>query len=221
MQLSKAVLYLTNNTIYPSIRSMKNYLAIVILNILFIPFTFAGTNKDTRTYKLIVKGDNVGLMTIHRWVDNDTTFYSYVSDATVNFFGKHHVVSHKTSKYYGGRMVYCLTVQHENNELKDSVELVWKGSYYQVHQNGDSFKQDKSVAVGTIAMFYQQPNSMVKEIFAEKKLDFQELTKVSAIKYEVDAGWGRTNTYEYTTTGKLKQLTIDSPMVKFELHLKE
>lgn len=200
---------------------MKKLLTITILNILFISFIFAGPNKDTRTYKLVTKGDTVGLMTIHSWVNNDTTYYEYISDATVNFFGKHHVVSKKTSKYYGGRMVYCLTVQHENNELKDSVELVWKGSYYNVHQNGDNFKQDKSVAVSTIAMFYQQPNSMVNEIFAEKKLDFQELTKVSATKYEADAGWGRTNTYEYTTTGKLKQLTIDSPMIKFELHLKQ
>lgn len=221
MQLSVVILYLTNNTIYPSIRSMRNYLAIAILNILFIPFTFAEPNKDTRSYKLVVKGDTVGLMTIHRWERNDTIFYDYVSDATVNFFGKHHVVSHKTSKYYGGRMVYCLTVQHENNELKDSVELVWKGSYYDVHETGDSFKQNKSVAVSTIAMFYQQPSTSVKEIFAEKKLHFQELTKVSATKYEADAGWGRTNTYEYTTTGKLKLLVIDSPMLKFELHLKE
>lgn len=200
---------------------MKNYLAIFILNTLFIQFSFAESNKDTRTYKLVTKGDTVGLMTISRWVTNDTVYYDYLSDATVNFFGKHHVVSRKTAKYYGGKMLYCNTVQHENGELQDSVVLTWRGSYYDVYQNGDRLKQDKSVGVSTIAMFYQPPSSVVKEIFAEKKLAFQELTKVSAIKYEADAGWGRTNTYEYTSTGKLKILTIDSPMIKFELHLNE
>lgn len=198
---------------------MKHLFALITLNLLFLQFSYADINKDTRTYKLVVKGDTVGLLHISRWVQNDTIYYDYSSDATVNFFGKHHVVTYKTSKYYGGRMVYCLSIQHENGELQDSVEQVWRGTYYDVMENGDRYKQDKSVAVGTIAMFYSTPPSTVKEVYAEKKVEFQDLSKISATKYEADAGWGRTNTYTYSG-GKLVLLTIDSPMVKFELHYK-
>ena len=188
------------------------------LFLLLIPVypCFAG-GIEKLSFSIVTKGDTVGLIEMKKYAKGDTLVYEYLSDATVKFFGKHHVVSSKVCKYVNGRMVYSNTLTTENGKVKDKVILHWRGKYYDVEEAGDYFKQEEPVFFGTIRMFFEEPTASVKSVFAEVKLDFQELSRLSDDSYKADGGWGKGGKYYYEE-GKLIKALIFSPLIDFELH---
>lgn len=189
-----------------------------VLILLFIAISPSFANEtESLTYTIITKGDTVGAIKMKKYVSNDTLIYEYLSDATVKFFGTHHVVSKKVCKYLNGKMIYAYTHTTENGDTKDHVVLTWQGKHYNVHETGDDFTQEEPVYFSTIRMFFEEPTSAVESIFAEVKLDFQELTKIADNTYEANGGWGKGGKYYYKD-GKLIKALIFSPLIDFELH---
>lgn len=183
----------------------------------FVLLTNALTGTEVANYKITTKGDTVGELSVKRWTKGDTTYYEYNSEAKVRFFGMHHVISYKMCKYVNGKMVYANSFHHENGELKDSVVLHWKGSYYDVLENGSTDRIDKAVEFGMICFFFEEPPKDLKETFAEVKLDFREMSCTAKGCYQADGGWGKKSNYIYKN-GKLILAEINSPIIDFELH---
>lgn len=189
-----------------------------ILVLLFIAVSpLVADEVESLTYTIITKGDTVGSIKMKKYTSKDTLIYEYLSDATVKFFGTHHVVSKKICKYLGGKMIYAYTHTTENGSTKDHVVLKWTGKQYNVHETGSDFTQSEPVYFSTIRMFFEEPSTSVKSIFAEVKLDFQELSKIDANTYEANGGWGKGGKYYYKD-GKLVKALIFSPLIDFELH---
>lgn len=169
-------------------------------------------------YVITSDDDTVGHLTVSSWQSGDTMIYEYFSDATVKFFGSHHVISRKTCKYVGSKLVSSISTHYENGSLRDSVTLFWRGTYYDVYENGDYDKQTDAVNFGAIKMFFAEPKGEPK-VFAEVKLEFQDLTCTAKGCYMADAGWGRKNMYYYDIDGQLIRAEINSPLIDFQLHL--
>lgn len=192
------------------------FLAFTCMLISMSGFATDFVGKETASFRITTRGDSVGTLHLKRWMVGDTMVYEYNSEALVKFFGTHHVISYKLCKYVGKKMVYSNSYHHENGNLKDSVVLHWRGSYYDVLENGDKDKIDKLVEFGTICFFFNEPVN-IPMTFAEVKLDFMPLTCTAKGCYTADGGWGKKSNYVYKN-GKLVNAEINSPIINFQLH---
>ena len=77
----------------------------LIILVLLLAQTFVLLANNRMDYIITKDNDTVGKLTVNSFMSGDTIIYQYDSEATVKFFGSHHVVSSKVCKYLHGKMI--------------------------------------------------------------------------------------------------------------------
>ena len=190
-------------------------LAKLIIFLVLPTFLLANEKAEKTVYTIITKNDTAGYLHVSKWIENDTVFYSYHSDATTTLLKTFHVISDRVCKYIDGQLVYCHSKNIVNGDIRDNATTAWKGTYYEVVNGGEKKIEDDIIDFSSLLLFFSEPQN-IEETYSELKAKFLGLKKEAENAYRIDTGWGRHSTYFYES-GIMKRAEISIPLISFEL----
>jgi len=191
----------------------------ILIVILCISIATGSLKAQTLKYKVVWRGDSVGLIEAYRYDSTGFLVYRIISKIEFRFLGRRTIEMDFESIYSNGSLIQAKSRYSRDSKLRNVSHINFDGSGYLITIDGKlRDKIDKYRIPYSIASIYHNEPLGVSEILSER---YGEMSTVNAVKpghYNVKKPDGRNNIYIYEN-GICQLVVVDNFFATFYFEL--
>jgi hypothetical protein len=166
---------------------------IVILLLLSIVLS---AQKQTRNYKIMRKGSEVGWVHVERQTDSNTTTITMGTEVKIRFIFTYESAAREVSQFRDGKLQHSYYYRKTNGNVKADRHTYLVGNSYEVGESQKVKLNISPVAYNTLCMYFQEPVN-VNKVYSDNHQCCLDIIKESDGGYSFTSSDGTTNTFYY------------------------
>ena len=199
------------------IRSNQIIFSLLIL-LLLVSFVLAA-QKQSRHYKVIRNGGEIGWVNLEKQIDSNATIINLGSEIKARFLFTFSSVAKEISEFRNGKLHHSYFYRKTNGNVKADRHTRLVGDSYEVEDRSEKMKLTISpVTFNTLCMYFQEPVDL-RKVYSDNHQCFLDIEKVADGGYKIVSPDDTSNTFYYTG-GICYKVKIDHSFYTAELMLK-
>jgi len=198
------------------IRSNQAVFLLITLYSLFLFNNLA--QAQTRNYKVVRKGNEIGWVTVDRKTDSSKTVINFASEVKASFIFTFSTSAKETSEFRDGTLQHSYFFRKTNGNIKADRHTRLAGSSYEVEgRQAKTILAVGPVTFNTLCMYFQEPVG-IKQVYSDNCQCLLDIVKEPDGAYKIDSD-GATNRFYYLY-GICCRVEINSSFYSATLHLR-
>jgi hypothetical protein len=186
--------------------------------LLLVSFVLAAQHQS-RNYKVMRKGSEIGWVNLEKLTDSNTTMISMGSEIKTSFLFTFSSAGKEISQFRDGKLQHSYFYRKMNGNIKADRHTQLVGNSYEVEGKPEKMKLTISpVTYNTLCMYFQEPFNQ-KQVYSDNHQCFLDIEKESDGGYTISSPDGTSNTFYYTS-GVCYKVKIDHSFYSAVLLLK-
>jgi hypothetical protein len=171
---------------------------IITLIILFLLISFIlSAQQQSRTYKVIRKGDEIGWVNLDKKIDSNKTTITMQSEVKVRFIFTFSSVAKEVSEFRDGKLNHSYFYRKRNGDVKADRHIRLSGNGYEVEDISEKRSLNiLPVTYNTLCMYFDEPINL-KKVYSENYQCFLDIDRKSDGAYYVTGTDGNSTSFYY------------------------
>lgn len=193
-------------------------IATLVMLLLLISFVLAA-QKQSRYYKIMRRGSEIGWLSLEKLTDSNTTTISMGSEVKTSLLFTFSSSSKEISQFRDGKLYYSYVFRKMNGNVKADRHTRFVGNSYEVEDKSDKvILPVSSVTYNTLSMYFQEPLTQ-KKVYSDNHQRFLDIEKKPDGAYVFNAPDGVCSSFYYTS-GVCYKVKLDHAFYSATLILK-
>jgi hypothetical protein len=169
-----------------------------MLILLLLISVVLSAQKQTRNYKVLRSGNEIGWLTIEKQTDSNATTISMATQVRFRFILAYELLAKETSQFVNGTLRHSYYYRKTNGSIKADRHTYLIGNDYEVMEIPVRRKLNiPKVTYNSLCMYFQEPVGL-KQVYSDNHQKFLEIEKKPDGGYCVSQPDGTTNTFYYS-----------------------
>ncbi|MEI9909238.1 MAG: DUF6134 family protein [Bacteroidota bacterium] len=175
--------------------------------------------KQSRNYKVMRNGSEIGWLSLEKLTDSNTTTISMGSEIKARFFFTFSSAAKEISQFREGKLHHSYFYRKMNGNVKADRHTRLVGNSYEVEDKSEKTKLHiPPVTFNTLCMYFQEPVDR-KQVYSDNHQCFLDIEKESDGAYKISFPDATSNSFYYTR-GVCYKVKIDHSFYSAALMLK-
>jgi len=204
--------------LYSRLSLRSNQVIVMLVALLLLLSAVLSAQSQSRNYKVVRNGKEIGWANIQKTVDSNAVFYAFASEIKTSFIFTFSSSAREMSEFRDGTLCHSYFFRKLNGTIKADRHTRLIGSNYEVVNKSEKKRLGiLPVTYNTLCMYFEEPVGR-KQVYSDNYQCFLD------IKRESDGGYmitydGTSNSFYYSN-GACSKIEVNSSFYTATLILK-